>query len=290
MLRCLIAFVLMVFAAAPSAFAAQAHERPIVYSVPGMDRAQVRKNVTYKTADSVELKMDVYSPPNLKQGTRLPAVIFLSGGVDLSMDPKPKDWPAYVSWGRLAAASGMIGVTFTYRLGFPRRQYEEGASDLMGLIAHLRSNAESLNIDGDRLCLIAFSGGGPMLTVPLRDRPDYIRCIIGFYTFMDTHHVDPAQAQTSQQVIDMFSPVNHLANSSKKAPPVFIARAGRDQIQAVNKSIDNFIRVAIERNLTLDFANHPDGEHGFDVSSDTARTREIIARAIAFMKTHLQVE
>lgn len=290
MLRCLIVFVLTVSASAPSLAATQAQERPIVYSVPGMERVQVRKNVAYKKADSVDLKMDVYSPPNLKRRSRLPAVIFLSGGVDLRLETKPKDWPAYVSWGRLVAASGMIGVTFTYRLGFPRRQYEEGASDLMDLIAHLRSNAESLNIDGDRLCLIAFSGGGPMLSVPLRDRPDYIRCIIGLYTFMDTHHVDLAQAETSQQVIDAFSPVNHLVNSSRKAPPMLIARAGRDQIQAVTQSIDNFIKVAIEQNLLLDFVNHPDGEHGFDTRNDTARTREIIARTIAFMKAHLQVD
>ncbi|MCI0486703.1 MAG: alpha/beta hydrolase [Blastocatellia bacterium] len=290
MFGCLIALALMVFAGAPAYAAAQAQERPIVYSVPGMDRVQVRKNVTYKTAGSVDLKMDIYSPPDLRREARLPAVIFLSGGVGLRVEPRPKDWPAYVSWGRLIAASGMIGVTFTYRLAYPRRQYQEGASDLMDLIAHLRSNAESLNIDGDRLCLIAFSGGGPMLSVPLRDRPDYIRCIIGFYTFMDTSHVDPAQAGTSQQVIDAFSPVSHLMKSSRKAPPMLIARAGRDQIQAVNRSIDNFVKVAIEQNLMLDFINHPDGEHGFDAQNDTARTREIIARAIAFMKTHLQVD
>ena len=288
MLRCLIGLALMVFMGAPSFAAVQAQERPIAYSVPGMDRVQVRKNITYKTAGSVDLKMDVYSPPNLRRGTRLPAVIFLSGGVDLSIEPKPKDWPAYVSWGRLVSASGMIGVTFNYRLAFPRRQYEEGASDLLDLMAHLRSNAESLNIDPDRLCLIAFSGGGPMLSVPLRDRPDYIRCIIGFYTFMDTHHVDPVQAETTQQVVYAFSPVSHLVKPSRKAPPMLIARAGRDQIQAVNRSIDNFVKVAIEQNLLLDFVNHPDGEHGFDTRNDTARTREIIARAIAFMKTHLQ--
>lgn len=265
----------------------QAQERPIVYTVPGMQQVRARKNITYKKAGAVELKMDLYSPPNSGRGARLPVVIFIPGGIDPRVEPKPKDWPAYVSWGRLAAASGMIGVTFTHRLGFPRRQYEEGASDLLDLIAYLRANAASFNIDGERLCLVAYSGGGPLLSVPLRDRPGYVRCIMGFYTFLDTGHVDPEQAGTTRQVIQAFSPINHLASSAGKVPPIFIARAGRDQIAAVNESIDRFVKVAVENNAPLDFINHPEGTHGFDARDDVPRTREIIEKAIAFMKAHL---
>ena len=130
-----------------------------------------------------------------------------------------------------------------------------------------------------------------MLSIPLRDRPEYIRCLIGFYTFLDTSHVDRKEAGASEQVIRAFSPINYLSLQSKKQiPPMFIARAGRDQIPAVNESIDKFIRIAVEQNPTLDFANHPEGVHGFDTHNDTLRTREIIARAIAFMKAHLRVD
>ena len=68
---------------------------------------------------------------------------------------------------------------------------------------------------------------------------------------------------------------------------MFIARAGLDQIPTMNDSIDRFIGEALAKNVTLTFANHPNGVHGFDNQTDDERSREILQSAIAFMKLHL---
>ena len=80
------------------------------------------------------------------------------------------------------------------------------------------------------------------------------------------------------------------AHSPKgRLPPIFVARAGLDQIPTMNDSIDRFVREALARNAAITFANHPSGVHGFDNQNDDNRSREIIRSVLAFMKNHLGV-
>ena len=157
--------------------------RPVVYSVPGMDRVTVRKDLVYKTSDDPNMKLDVYAPPGAAAGEKRPAVIFLHGGAPTRY--QPKDWGFFQSWGRLVAASGMVGVTFTYRISFPASHLAESAGDVADAIAYVRAHADSLGIDKDRLCLAAYSAGGPMLSPFLRGGPAHVRCLVAFYPLMD---------------------------------------------------------------------------------------------------------
>jgi acetyl esterase/lipase len=246
----------------------------------------VRKDLNYKGNDANPLlKMDVYIPPSLAVKDRRPAVIFIHGGT--GTEHRPKDWGFYVSWGRLVAASGMVGVTFTHRLGYPKPQLAEASSDVTDAISYVRANADSLNVDQDRICLAAYSAGGPMLSMAMREKPAYVRCLVAFYAFMDIQQSDLHRQHETPEMVRKFSPITYLAAHAAEIAPIFIARAGRDQIPAMNDSIDRFVSEAINRNATLDFANHPQGVHGFDNQNDDARSREIIRRVIDFMRTHL---
>lgn len=80
-----------------------------------------------------------------------------------------------------------------------------------------------------------------------------------------------------------------MASEVEKIAPMFIARAGLDEIPTMNDSIDRFIREAMSKNAAIIIANHPRGVHGFDTQTDDERSREIIRSALAFMKTHLGV-
>jgi acetyl esterase/lipase len=54
-------------------------KKRIVYTIPNMEQIQVQKNITYKTVDGTDLKMDVYYPTNLQSASQRPAVILVHG-------------------------------------------------------------------------------------------------------------------------------------------------------------------------------------------------------------------
>lgn len=117
----------------------------VVLKVPGMDRTRVRPDIVYSTVGGMKLAADLYLPPGPAARSRPPVVVLVAGGAE-----NPKAWGIYTSLGRLLAASGLAAVPFNHRLRYPRRQYEEGAADLLAVIAHLQANAGSLGIDAGR--------------------------------------------------------------------------------------------------------------------------------------------
>ena len=108
-------------------------------------------------------------------------------------------------------------------------------------------------------------------------------CLAAFYAFLDTEHVNLAEAGVTAEVARKFSPLAQLLADASGMPPLFIARAGKDAIPGVNASIDKFVAAALERNTAIALANHPDGSHGFDHRDDDARTREILRMSIAVL-------
>ncbi len=259
---------------------------PVVYRVPGMDQVKVHKDLKYSSTTNSNLLMDVYIPPRLAKGERRPAVVFIHGGVGAQF--KPKDWGFYVSWGRLVGASGLVGITFTHRLGYPKPLMTEAAQDVTDAITFIRANADSLNIDKDRICLAAYSAGGPMLSLAMRDSLNFVRCLVSFYAFLDIQQSEPHRKNETPEVVRAFSVITYLANATNM-PPIFVARAGLDEVPTMNDSIDRFVKEAITKNVTIDFANHPQGVHGFDNQNNDERSREIVRGAIDFMKIHLGV-
>jgi acetyl esterase/lipase len=258
--------------------------KPVVYSAPGMDKVTVKSDLKYTTTDNPHLRMDVYTPPGLAKGGRRPAVLFIHGSA--GAEARAKDWGIYTSWGRLVAASGVVGVTFTHRLGYPKPFLNDAAGDVEAAVAYVRAHADSLGVDKDRLCLAAYSGGGPLLSAAMRDRPPYVRCLVSFYAFLDVRQSEMHRPHETPETLERFSPITYLADAGRLAP-MFVARAGLDEIPTMNDSIDRFVREAVKQNAALTVYNHPRGVHGFDNQTDDPRSREIVRAALDFMKTHL---
>jgi len=251
----------------------------IVYSAPGMERIKARKDVVWKRVDGLELKLDVYAPPDGRPNKPLPAVVFIHGGpIPSNLRTEPKEWGVFISHGQLAAASGFVGVTFNHRYyGFDRLR--DAQSDVNDLVAYLRANAATLGIDADRITLWAFSGGGLLLSNALREAPPYVRCLIAYYPLLD---IAPS-AVGGEDAMKELSPLSQLKQKGQAVPPLFVARAGLDN-PALNAALDRFAQEAMTRNVTIDFVNHAAGHHGFDALDDDERTREIIRRTIEFIK------
>ncbi len=257
---------------------------PVVLKVPGMDTVKVVENLKYTKSDDANVLMDIYIPPDLSENEKRPAVIFLHGGA--KTDYTPKDWGVYTSWGRLIAASGFVGVTFTHRLEYPNTSLEKAAADVRDAIKYVRENADKYHVDKDRVCLIAYSAGGPLLTLAMRGDMPFVRCLVGFYAFMDIQQSDYRTTE-KPETVKSFSPITYLQNDANKIPPMFIARAGHDEVATMLDSIDRFVAEALSKDIALTLVNHPQGVHGFDNQNDDERSREIIRTAIEFIRLHL---
>jgi acetyl esterase/lipase len=261
--------------------------RPIVYSVPGMDKADVRPGIVYKREGPDELKMDIYIPPNLAADARRPAVIFIHGG-PLGKNPSPgaKDWGVYRSYGRLMAASGLVGVTFDHRYASMMvKDLETSFADVEEAIRFVRANAASYHLDPERIALWVFSGGGPHLSIGLRGEAPYIRCLVSFYAILDLSALATSLGDLPQ-AMEKFSPLAWLNKSPGYLPPVLIGRAGLDSTD-INRSVELFVSRMFALNGDINLLNHPLGRHGFDIYDDNDQTRDVIAATVAFLKSRL---
>lgn len=259
----------------------------VTVSRPGMDRVVYARDLAYTDRADPNIRMDIYQPPGGLVGPRRPAVLFIHGGADARA--RPKDWGIYQSWGRLVAASGFVAVVFNQSLAFPETRVTEGAADVASALAFVRANAARYGIDADRLCLIAFSAGGPLLAPYLRDAPPQIRCLVGYYPFMDIRQSSFHQQAESADTLRRHSNILRL-DQPGRAVPLLLVRAGRDEIPTLLDSVDRFAAAALARNHPLTMVNHPEAPHGFDNQLGDAHTREIIETSLRFLADHLGVE
>ena len=256
----------------------------IVYRVDGMERIAPQRNLVYRRDNGTDLLMDVYAPLDVSPGTRLPAVMFVHGPIPAEMQP-PKDWGIFRSYGELAAASGLIGVTFNHRFHTPL-QFPESQADVLAAIEYVRARGIELHVDSERIGFWVFSGGGPHASWVLRERPSYLRCLLAFYAVLDMRHAVPSNLDAATvSLINAASPAAYVRQRAGDLP-MFIARAGLD-VARVNQGIDLFIQEALAGNASLDLANHSTGRHGFDCLDDDDRSRAIVSNALAFAKAHL---
>ncbi len=255
--------------------------KPVVYKMPGMDAVTIRRDLPYRTDAAGTLTMDLYSPPEAQAGAKLPAVIFVSGypdpGVEAMLGCKLKDMEAYVSWGRLVAASGMVAIGYSNR---------DPVADLDALLEHLRDNAATLGIDGQRIAIWACSGNVPVALSALM-RADSARCAVLCYGYMLDGDGTTGVADAAAQI----GFANPCADKSiadlPGTLPLLVVRAGGDQTPGLNRSIDAFAAAALARDLPITLANLAGAPHAFDMLDDSETSREMIRRILAFMSFHL---
>jgi acetyl esterase/lipase len=261
--------------------------RPLAYHRPAMDNATCQRDVVYTHVNHHPLLMDVYAPPSLNSTTRLPGVLFVHGGpIPADLPLQPKDWGVFTGYGKLAAASGLIGITFNHSY-YNLQHLPDASVDIQAAIQYVHTHADALHLDPDRLAIWAFSGGGPHLSPILCNMPPSLRCIAAYYTLLDLRHVrDQVTAHISDDLIEQFSPVAAVERGDATRIPMLLARAGQDR-PMLNQSIDTFVQAALGANWNLTLLNHPEGHHAFDTLDNTSRTHEIITATVEFVQRYL---
>jgi dienelactone hydrolase len=182
-------------------------------------------------------------------------IVFLIHGGPIPPGAQMKNIALFRDYGRLLAGEGFVAVTFNHRYHLAN-DFSQSIADVNAVIEHVRG-------DSDNVALWAFSGGGPLLAAGF-DKP-YVRALVDYYAMLDGAPIERA---------------------AEIRVPMLIARAGRDMPE-VNEPLERFLDATLDH-VDIELLNHAAGEHAFDLMNDDTRTRQIIARTIAFLHEQLR--
>lgn len=257
--------------------------KKVVLEIPGADAVIVRHDVPYALVDGERLTMDIYYPAGPAIRTRTPAVLFVTGYSDEGMRKvvgcNAKDMASYISWAQLVAASGLVAITYTTR---------HPATDAHEVLGFVRRHAEALGIDEQRIGIWSCSGNVPNALSMCMNADPCVRCAALCYGYL----LDLERSTAVANAAARFRFVNTCAGKSVEDLasnlPLFIARAGRDEMPHLNDTIDGFVAEALTHNLPVTMVNHHTGPHAFDVVDDSDTSRDVVKQILAFLQFHLK--
>jgi hypothetical protein len=206
--------------------------------------------------------VDFYPPGDVTQ-PRAAVLIVHGGPLPAEVRPTPRDWPAYQGYGSLLAGRGVVGATVDHRLHTPAA-YPTAEEDVAAAIDVLRADPR---VDGDRVALWFFSGGGLLSTRWLRDPPAWLRCVALTYPLLGSPegwNVDPR-----------FRPAEAVAHTGEL--PVVLTRVGLERPEFAT-FVEDFVDAAAKSSLEI--IEVPRGRHGFDTLDDDDDSRAAIGRAV----------
>jgi dienelactone hydrolase len=215
--------------------------------------------------------LDLYLPDDIGQAR--PAVLFVHGGpLPAEVAPRPRDWPVYQAYGALAAARGAVGAVVGHRLHSPA-DYAVAAGDVEAALESLRGDPR---VDGDRVALWFFSGGGLLSADWLREPPGWLRALAMSYPVVAPLPGWPVQ--------ERFDPIAAVAGAGEL--PIVLTRVGLEN-PAIADGVERFVEAADKARLEV--VDVPDGRHSFDVLDDDDASRTAINRATDLVMAALGV-
>jgi hypothetical protein len=252
----------------------------VVYSIRGAEDVVVHRDVEYRRSADERLTLDVYYPPQAKDRDRFGAVVFVTGfrdrGAEKMFGCKFKEMGSYISWAQLVAASGMVAVTYTN---------DDVEADAAAVFGFVRERSGDLQIDPERVGVWSCSGHGPNALALLSTTTARCAALLYPYT-LDTEgsaavataaaHFRFVNASAGKRIADLSSDI-----------PIFLARAGRDQMPGLNDAFDRFAAGALAANLPVSIVNHATGPHAFDLHDDSRTTHAIVRQTLEFLRFHL---
>ena len=256
--------------------------KQIVFSHPMSAAVRVESDRPYRDDASGTLTMDIYRPPDTDNAAPGPCVFLVTGYPDPGarrLFGRPfKSTGAFTSWARALAAAGLTAICYE----------NHSPNDLHDVIRDVTGNVASLNIDAQRLALWACSGHAPTALATLIAVPA-LKCAALFYPYTLDRAGGTEVADAAARF--GFAPARgYTASDLPLDKPLFVARAGCDEMPGLNVALDALVSEALARDLPLTLTNHAGGMHAFDLLDNSATSRDAIRRAIRFLQDHLDRE
>ena len=156
------------------------------------------------------------------------------------------------------------------------------------MLQYVRQNAARLDIDEKSIGVWAGSGNVPnALSVLRQDAQESLKCAVLCYGYTLDSDGSTGVADAARQWGFVTPCAGTSVDDLPRDIPLFVARAGHDQMPGLNETLDRFLAKALARNLPLTFVNHSTAPHAFDLFHDSETSREIVRRILAFLQFHL---
>ncbi|MEC4015374.1 alpha/beta hydrolase [Streptomyces sp. H27-D2] len=236
-----------------------AHLRPFLMEVPERRRERVGR---------VDLHLPDADQPR-------PAVVFVHGGpVPPGTRPTPRDWPTFVGYGRYVASLGAVGVTVDHRL-HSLGDYGRAAEDVAEAVELVRADPR---VDGQRVALWYFSGGGLLSADWLAAPPPWLRCVAATYPVL-------APLPNWGLADTRFRPA--AAVSAAGQLPIVLTRVGLERAE-IAVTVEEFLTAAKDCDANIEVVDVPLGHHGFETIDHTEQARHAVDHAVRSVLGHLR--
>jgi hypothetical protein len=257
--------------------------RKLVYGLQGTDAVTVRRDMTYRASHGRDLVFDFYRSLASTR-TAVPAVLFVTGFPDPGMRRmvgcNAKDITSNEDWARLVAASGLAAITYVNH---------DPVADAHAILEYLREHSDALSIEAERIGVWASSGNVPNALSLLMTASPTLTCGVFCYGYMLDLGGSSGVADAAATWRFTNPCAGHLVEDLPDDLPLFIARAGRDEMPGLNDSIDRFAARALALNRPVTVVNHHTGPHVFDTVDPSAASRRLIRQILAFLTDNLRV-
>lgn len=253
------------------------------------------RNITYRSVEDIDLKLDVYRPSSTSFKTPHPVIVYFHGGA-WARGSKPESRRSF----NHILNSGYSVVAVQYRLE-GQAKAPAAVQDARCAIHWIARNADTYNFDTDRIVTYGTSAGGHLALMAAFlpedndiDAPECqggpkVAAVLDFYGPTDLTPVDPktgkrwssvdrwiGERSDGDKMASMMSPVTYVQPTS---PPTFMVHGDADQVVPV-KASEELFHLMNNQGATVELHIVPGGGHG---KFSAPEKKAIFDRAMKFL-------
>jgi len=227
--------------------------------------AQEKESIVFKKTGDIELKMDIYYPPDYKKGEKYPAIVFFFGGGWRSGGLGQFE-PHALHFSKL----GMVCFIPEYRVSSRHNTSPvEALADAKSSMRFIRAKAESFGIDGEKIVAAGGSAGGHLaaaiaLTEKFNDETDdlTISCKPSALVLFNPVIDNGPGGYGYERIGELYKDFSPLHNITEGAPPTLIMVGTKDNLIPV-ETVSYYKKVMEKVGSRCDLVLYEGEEHGF---------------------------